>query len=143
MVRVEVELPGVVPSAGVDVPPGPAGLELARAGLSEETVEFLSLPDNLHNLSPAAPVSLQPPPGQPGRVEDAEEAPADASALRPERLHETVPHHGHQQLRPLPLQHLAGVLAGVEVREVEDGDVAPSLPGLEVCSRELGGEMPS
>ena len=134
VVGVEVELPGAVPSAGVDAPPAPASLELAGSGLSEETVKLLPLPDDVENLSPVAPVHFQPPPGQPGRVEDAEEAPAYASPLRPEGLHETVPHHGYQQLMTLPLQHLAGVLAGVQVSEVKDGDVAPSLPCLEVCS---------
>ena len=135
--------PGGVATAGVDAPPGRAGLELTRSGLSEETVELLSLPNDLQNLGPAGPLHLQPPPGQPGRVEDAEEAPAYSSPLGPEGLHETVPYHGHQHLMALPLQDLAGVLAGVQGREVEDGDVAPSLPCLEVCSRELGGEMPS
>ena len=140
--RVEGELPGGVPGAGVDAPPAGRALQLTGPRLSQQTVQLLSLPDHLQHGLPAGPVHLHPPLGQPGGVEDAEEAPPYPRALRPEGLHQTVAHHRHQQLGARLLQHLAGRPAGRQHREVEDGDVVLPLPAGELGDGQLGGEVP-
>ena len=95
--------------------------------LSEQAVQLLPLPEHLEAGGAVPAVCLGPAGHQPGSVEDAEEAAAQPRALRPEGLQQAVPHHGEQQLRAPAGQHLARVPALVQVREVEDGDIVPTL----------------
>ena len=113
MAAAEAELARGVATARVQAPAAPRRVQTSTLNiiiryilistptfgvrLSEQAVQLLPLPEHLEAGGVVPAVCLCPAGHQPGRVEDAEEAPAYTSPLRPEWLQEAVTNNNPEQ----------------------------------------------